>query len=74
MNRPNAEVIRTEGSSPFFDNMSFIKNNIDEIINKFFRAPEVLEMGVIVEELQAYNNHSVSAMSKILSLATSHYC
>ena len=48
-----------ESTSPFLDDMSLIKDKINDIISKLLLSPQILKVAIIEEKLWANNNELV---------------
>jgi len=64
----DSQVIRAKSTAPFLDNVSLVKNQIYQVINKDFCSPEILKAAVIIENLQAHKDDLILSACKILWL------
>ena len=62
----NSQVIGAKSTIPFLDNVSLIKNQIYQVINKDFHSPEILKAAVIIENLWAHKDDLILSACKIL--------
>jgi len=49
MNRPDLKVIGVECATPFFDDMSFIQDQVNYVVSELLFPPQFLETAIIQE-------------------------